>query len=82
MLQQETSVWRHFDLWLTAAVMLLTAYGIMMIESAVTGAPAFEPLPGRQLLYAIVGLVVMVIFVVLLLAGLLYAWKRGLLRWV
>ena len=41
--------------------MLLTAYGIMMIESAVTGAPAFEPLPGRQLLYAIVGLVVMVI---------------------
>ena len=28
------------------------------------------------------GLVVMVAFIVLLLDGLLYAWKRGLLRWV
>lgn len=32
--------------------------------------------------YGTFGLVVMVIFVVLLLDGLLYAWKRGLLRWV
>src|SRR5262245_20301587 len=28
------------------------------------------------------GLAVMVVFIVLLLDGLLYAWKRGLLRWV
>ena len=28
------------------------------------------------------GLVVMLVFIVLLLDGLVYAWKRGLLRWV
>lgn len=61
MLQEKTSVWRHFDLWLTAAVILLTAFGIMMIKSAVTGAPAFEPLPQRQLLYAVGGLAAMFI---------------------
>lgn len=60
MLQQRSSTWRHFDLWLSAAVILLTAYGILMIRSAVTGAPAFEELPQRQLLFAVVAVVVMV----------------------
>jgi NADH-quinone oxidoreductase subunit A len=32
--------------------------------------------------YGTFGLVVMIAFMVLLLDGLLYAWKRGLLRWV
>ena len=32
--------------------------------------------------YGAFGLVVMLIFIVLLLDGLVYAWKRGLLRWV
>ncbi len=32
--------------------------------------------------YGTFGLVVMLIFIVLLLDGLFYAWKRGLLRWV
>jgi NADH-quinone oxidoreductase subunit A len=32
--------------------------------------------------YGVFGLVVMVAFIVLLLDGLVYAWKRGLLRWV
>jgi NADH-quinone oxidoreductase subunit A len=32
--------------------------------------------------YGTFGLVVMLAFIVLLLDGLLYAWKRGLLRWV
>ena len=61
MLQQESSVWRYFDLWLAAAVILLTAYGVMMIQSAVTGAPAFETFPERQLIYALVGIMAMVI---------------------
>jgi rod shape determining protein RodA len=61
MLQQRASVWRYFDLWLAAAVLLLTAYGIMMIQSAVTGAPAFEDYPERQLAYAIAGVVAMVL---------------------
>jgi NADH:ubiquinone oxidoreductase subunit 3 (subunit A) len=32
--------------------------------------------------YGTFGLIVMLVFIVLLLDGLLYAWKRGLLRWV
>jgi NADH-quinone oxidoreductase subunit A len=32
--------------------------------------------------YGVFGLVVMVLFVVLLLDGLFYAWKKGVLRWV
>ena len=32
--------------------------------------------------YGTFGLIVMLAFIVLLLDGLLYAWKRGLLRWV
>lgn len=54
-----TSVWRYFDLWLTAAVLLLTGYGILMIYSAVTGAPALEPLPGQQIQWAILGIIIM-----------------------
>ena len=32
--------------------------------------------------YGWFGLVTMLVFIVLLLDGLVYAWKRGLLRWV
>lgn len=53
-----TSVWRHFDIWLMAAVLLLTAYGILMIRSAVTGAPAFEPLPTLQVRFAVAGVII------------------------
>jgi len=56
---KSTSVWRHFDLWLTAAVLLLTAYGILVIRSAVTGAPAFEDFPQRQVIFAFIGIAVM-----------------------
>lgn len=56
-----TSVWRHFDLWLVAAIFLATAYGILMIRSAVTGAPAFEPLPMAQVQWAVIGFFVMLI---------------------
>lgn len=59
MLQQRTSVWRYFDLWLTAAVILLTAYGVLMISSAITGAPAFVGLDRQQILFAIFGFVIM-----------------------
>jgi len=53
-----TSVWRHFDIWLMAAVLLLTAYGILMIRSAVTGAPAFERLPAQQAQFALGGIII------------------------
>ncbi len=60
MLQQRSSIWRHFDLWLAAAVIVLTGYGVLMIRSAVTGAPAFEVLPQRQLIFGIAAIVAMV----------------------
>ena len=53
------SVWRHFDLWLLSAVLLLTAYGVLAIKSAVTGAPAFETYPQRQILFAVIGVAIM-----------------------
>ncbi len=56
------SIWRHFDIWLTAAVLLLTAYGILMIRSAVTGTPAQEPLPMAQVQWAVIGFFIMLVF--------------------
>lgn len=58
---RRTSVWRYFDIWLVAAVLLLTAYGILMIRSAVTGAPAFEDLPGDQVQWAVIGVIIMLV---------------------
>lgn len=58
---KSTSAWRHFDLWLTAAVLLLTTYGILIIKSAVTGAPAYEDYPQRQITFAIGGVVAMIV---------------------
>jgi rod shape determining protein RodA len=52
----KTSVWRYFDVWLLAAVLLLTGYGILMIRSAITGAPAFVTYPQQQLIWATLGL--------------------------
>ncbi len=58
----KSSVWRHFDIWLLAAVLLLTAYGVLMIRSAVTGSPAYEGFPRQQIIWAIVGIIIMFIF--------------------
>ncbi len=56
-----TSVWRFFDVWLLAAVLLLTGYGILMIRSAITGAPAFAGYPQQQLIWGILGLVILLV---------------------
>lgn len=53
------SVWRYFDIWLLAAVLLLSGYGVLMIRSAVTGAPALEGHPALQLQWLIIGMGVM-----------------------
>lgn len=55
----KTSVWRYFDVWLLAAVLLLTAYGILMIRSAVTGAPAFQGYPQQQMIWAGLGIAIL-----------------------
>ena len=58
----KTSVWRYFDVWLFAAVLILTAFGVLMIRSAVTDAPALEPLPVDQVRWAIIGVITLLVF--------------------
>jgi len=60
-MMSRTSVWRYFDVWLLAAVLLLTGYGILMIRSAITGAPAFAGYPQQQLIWAVLGLVILLV---------------------
>lgn len=42
-----------------AAVFFLTAYGILMIRSAITGAPAYEGYPATQFQWAVIGTTIM-----------------------
>ena len=50
--------WRHFDFWLLGAVILAIAFGIAMIDSAVAGNAELAGYPGRQAIFAGIGLVV------------------------
>lgn len=50
--------WRHFDFWLLGAVLLAIAFGIAMIDSAVAGNAELAGYPGRQAIFAGIGLVV------------------------
>lgn len=61
-MRQPASVWRFFDVWLTTAVILLTAYGVLMIRSAITNAPAFVGFETRQTIFALIGLAFMLMF--------------------
>jgi len=54
--------WRHFDFWLLGAIVLVSAFGVAMIRSAIAGNEVLLPLVVRQLYFALLGLVV--IFVV------------------
>ncbi len=53
--------WRHFDFWLLGAMSLAIAFGIAMIDSAVAGNAELAGYPGRQAIFAGIGLVVIVI---------------------
>ncbi len=55
------SIWRYFDVWLATAVVMLTFFGVLMIRSAITGAPAFEGFAIRQSIFAAAGVVVMLV---------------------
>ena len=54
--------WRNFDFLLLGAIMLASAFGTVMIRSAVAGNEVLQPLVTRQIYFAILG--VTVIFVV------------------
>ncbi len=56
---QNTRMWRHFDVWLLAAVAILTIAGVAMIRSAIGGNENLAELVPRQAIYGLIGLVVL-----------------------
>jgi rod shape determining protein RodA len=56
---QNTRMWRHFDVWLLAAVAVLTIAGVAMIRSAIGGNENLAELVPRQAIYGLIGLVVL-----------------------
>ncbi len=56
-------IWRHFDVWLLAAVALLTIAGVAMIRSAIAGNQFLieqDTVP-RQIIYGLAGFVVLLL---------------------
>ncbi|MCL4528017.1 MAG: rod shape-determining protein RodA [Chloroflexi bacterium] len=53
--------WRNFDFLLLGAVVLASAFGAMMIRSAIAGNAGLLPLGNRQIYFALIGLVVIVL---------------------
>jgi len=53
-------IWRHFDYWLFGAVIILSIFGVAMIQSAVAGNEELEGYVTRQLVFLGIGLVVMI----------------------
>lgn len=53
-------IWRHFDYWLFGAVIILSIFGVAMIQSAVAGNQELEGYVTRQIVFLIIGLVVMI----------------------
>jgi rod shape determining protein RodA len=53
--------WRNFDFWLFGAVVLAVAFGSAMIRSAVAGNEEIANLPNRQILFGLIGVVVILV---------------------
>jgi rod shape determining protein RodA len=58
-MRQKTSVWRYFDFYLAGAVILLSAFGVLMIRSAITGSPSYEDYAVRQAVFGTAGVITM-----------------------
>jgi len=54
-------IWRHFDVWLLAAVAVLSIAGIAMIRSAIGGNENLAELVPRQAIYAGIGLLAVLV---------------------
>lgn len=59
MLKRE--IWRHFDFWLFGAVVILSIFGIAMINSAIAGNLDLETYVTRQIIFVALGLGVIII---------------------
>jgi rod shape determining protein RodA len=53
--------WRHFDFWLLGAIVLAIAFGVAMIRSAIAGNAEIVNSVSRQIQFALIGLVVIVV---------------------
>ena len=60
-MQASARLWRHFDIWLLAAVVVLTIAGIAMIRSAIAGNENLAETVPRQSIYAVIGLAVVLV---------------------
>lgn len=58
-MQASARIWRHFDVWLLAVVVLLTIAGVALIRSAIGGNENLAELVPRQALYAGAGMFVL-----------------------
>lgn len=59
MLRKE--VWRHFDYWLFGAVLLLSVFGIVMIQSAVAGNTELAGSVRSQTTYVALGMIIILV---------------------
>ena len=59
MLRRE--IWRHFDFWLFGAVVIACIFGIAMINSAIAGNQDLESYVTRQIIFVVLGLIVIII---------------------
>jgi rod shape determining protein RodA len=57
--------WQHFDFWLLGAVVMANAFGIAMIRSAIAGNEVLAELVNRQIIFAALGLVVIIIITII-----------------
>jgi rod shape determining protein RodA len=69
--------WRHFDFSLLGAVILAIAFGVAMIRSAIAGNEILAGLVSRQIIFAILGFVV-----IMILAIIDYHYWGALIRWI
>jgi rod shape determining protein RodA len=60
-MQSSTRLWRHFDIWLLAAVAVLTIAGVAMIRSAIAGSESLAETVPRQSIYAVIGLAIVLL---------------------
>ncbi|MEJ5222913.1 MAG: FtsW/RodA/SpoVE family cell cycle protein [Anaerolineales bacterium] len=67
--------WRHFDFWLLGAVILANVFGVAMIRSAIAGNEILATVVPRQIIFAGIGLVAIVLF-----AAIDYRFWAGLIR--
>ncbi len=67
--------WRHFDFWLLGAVILAMVFGVTMIRSAIAGNESLAGLVMRQIIFASLGFVV-----ILIVAAIDYRFWGGVVR--